>query len=515
MAYLTAILFLLSFMGAAHAEPVSLSLFIASVTGAYVSVGAVTTALYLGASIAVTAGASLLQRALMKQKTESANLDALANQNLEKRTGVADREMVLGETQKSGVVVYEEVRGPYLYRMWVIAAHEIESVVGVKINGALVPLDVAGFPTSAPFRTPTRTYVQISVRVGTDDQEIDPILAADYPSLERTFRQRGLACVLAKMYRGATADEAEKVWGQGDPRFSFIVRGKKFYDPRDPTQVRDDPKTHKWTANAALCRAGWDHDPEGQGMDWDWENLDALKDAADICDEKVARADGTFEARYECHGVINTSQDPTTILQDLALNMLGTFVSTADQISYIAGKSRPSLATKTLGTARGDLDASSGRAWDDVINTVRTSFAAANDDYNVTDGPVYTIQKYLDEDGQEKSVTVTLPFCKSETQLQRIAKYLIEMSRLGRTIKRREDATALEMMPGEIYRYEYKGGLAVMNGEYMLSRLTDTELLHEFAVEMQEFDGIKLFGWDPTIDEQQWVKSSQSDLEAA
>jgi hypothetical protein len=481
-----------------------------------VSVGAVTTALYLGASIAVTAGASLLQRALMKQKTESANLDSLANQNLEKRTGVADREMVLGECQKAGVVVYEEVRGPFLYRMWVVAAHEIDSVVGVKVNGTLVPLDAAGFPTSAPFRSTTKTFLQISVRVGTDDQEMDPVLANDFPSLERTFRQRGLACVLAKMYRGASAAEAEQVWGQGDPRFSFIVRGKKFFDPRDPTQTRDDKSTHRWTPNAALCRAGWDHDPEGQNMDWDWEDLDALRTAADVSDEKVLRADGTYESRYECHGVVNTSQDPTTILQDLALNMLGTFVSSADQIAYIAGKGRPAVATKTLDTARGDLDASSGRAWDDVINTARTSFSAANDDYNVTDGPVYTIQKYLDEDGQEKSITVTLPFCKSETQLQRIAKYLIEMSRLGRTIKRREDTTALEMMPGQIYKYEYGGGLSVMNGDYMLSRLTDTELMHEFAVEMQEFDATKLFGWDPSVDEQQWVKSSQNDdLEAA
>ena len=495
----------------ASAEPISsaiaLSIYIfgqgAISVGVAMYAGTIITSLITG--IALSAASTLLSRALSQQDKGGGQPSLAAQQNslrIGQRGGIASRQMTVGLVWKSGHIVFEETKGPFLYRCYVVDAGRIDGVAGVRMNGRDVAVDANGFPTEAPYFQNGKYYFQVSVRLGEDDQTIDPVLAADWPTLERSFRQQGLACVVVKFFRGETAAEAEEIL--------FFVRGRRFYDPRNSTHVLGNASTYTHTRNAALIRAGWDHDAEGQAMPWGDEDIEALKAAADVCDQVVARGDDAFEPRYQCDGVIDTSADPARTLQDLTLTMLGTFVASADKVAYLAGVAREPEFTLSEDSARGDLDASSGRSWDDVINTVRTSFVAANDDYRVTDGPVYQDLAALAEDGEEKSITVELPFVVSETQVMRICKHLIARSRLGMSFTRSEDITALERQPGDIGRLEYTGALSALNGNIEIIRIRDTERLDEFEISGQQYDGAALYGWNPDIDKQGWSSMAEA-----
>lgn len=502
---------------AISAEPVSVGLAIIAavetVSGVVIASTAAfaigSTVLALGTSFVISAASAILQKSLSKSSSavgsSAAGLNsAVAEQRLSSRQGFTDRELVVGSVLKAGSVFFSQIRGPYYYVGLVLAAHQTDGIDEFRIGTKVVPLDSSGNPVQAPFLAGGIQYLKVSFRGGSDTQELDPILAADFPTLDRSFRQRGLTTVVVKMYFGTDQTTHDTVWGQGDPQILVRLRGAKVYDPRDPSQVLADPTTWKYSRNAVLTFAWWLTHTDGGRVNWSEINIPYLMRAADVCDRKVARADGTLESSYTTDGVITSSADPASAFQDFLTTMLGEMTTIDGQYAFIAGGRRDPERTITEFSSRGALDASAGPPWRDKINTVRTSFIAADRAYQVATGPVYTNPYYYAQDGSEKSVTISLPFVTSYTHVMRIAKHLIERSRLGMRITRGEDVEALRFVPTDILTVEYISGLSILNANYEVVKHGESARPDEFTLDLLQWDNDLLWGWNPAVDQMPW-----------
>ena len=464
-----------------------------------------------GASLALNAASTVLAKTQQKKALRSAQASLTAGVASEvqgfrvpTRGSSTVREIVFGEVLKSGPVFFDEIKGPYWYIGLVLAAHEIDSVEQIRVGNDVVVIDSNGLPVASPYFDGTRYFFKISFRLGTDDQAIDPILAADFPEVGSQFRQRGLATVVIKMYAGTTDSMQDSVWGRESPNFLFLVRGKKLFNPRDPSQVSSDPSTWLYSANAALALATWLTDADGGQQPWSNINLDYLRAAADICDEKVGRKDGSTESRYICNGIVTTSDDPATVFDDLLLNMLGTVTDFNGQIGIVAGGRREAVRTLHDGSARGPLVGAMGRAFADEVTTVRASFVSPEREYEVSAGPVYKDTAKIAALGEEKTLSVSLPFAGSVGQVQRICKHLINRASLGKTIDRTEDIEACLLVPTDVVQVWYGGDLDVLNGLYEIAIHRQDQRMDEFNLTLLEYDADLLYGWNPAVDEQDW-----------
>jgi len=187
----------------------------------------------------------------------------LSDQQVSTRQSTPPKRIPYGTSFIGGALFFEKVKPPYLYRGYLISARKIKGLSGVFIgtnrlqfasfapNTILTPLGIVGQPDY-----PNR--LQVSIRHGEDDQAIDPLLAADFTSLDASFRQRGIATVVLRYHYGTDDDEHRSLWGtSGRANTYFLVDGVSVYDPRDPTQDRDDESTWKFSRNATLVQTDY------------------------------------------------------------------------------------------------------------------------------------------------------------------------------------------------------------------------------------------------------------------
>jgi hypothetical protein len=110
-------------------------------------------------------------------------------------------------------------------------------------------IDSNGLATSVPFSDGGNVYLKVSFRNGSINQAIDPIIAADFPSMPATFRQRGHATLVMRAHYGFGSgfqeqdDDHKRIYGdQGLLQPLTRFRGAKCYDPRQSGHVLDDPR---------------------------------------------------------------------------------------------------------------------------------------------------------------------------------------------------------------------------------------------------------------------------------
>lgn len=447
---------------------------------------------------AALSGASyLLQSAFAPKAPKNTFKDQ--GQKVISRQSLPPQRLIVGRALVGGPLIFFEVKPPYLYYGIVLASHEIDGVDEVRIGEKVVMLDANGNATSVPFRDGSTVFLQVSIRTGTDDQAIDPIVAADFPEIPSTWRQRGHATAFVKMFYGADRDEHESIWGNaGEPKPLFLVRGAKAYDPNDPSQSTSDASTWTFTDNAARLIAWYMTHNKGARVSWSNMDLDALKNCTNADGAKIGLASGGYESRYTINGVIDLEREPADNLNDLLTANLGSLVWRGGSYALSSGVKLLPERTLTQDSARGGAEFRHGQTTDNLVNTVRTQFVAADREYQLVLGPVVTNSTYVTADGVEKSINIPLPFTTSHTTAQRIAKALMEKSRKGRTVRRRENIEALDLTANIVVNYEYTA-LSFIDGEYLLNKIV-TDGDGEFMVEAEEY-APNQFDWDPAVDE--------------
>lgn len=449
-------------------------------------------------STVALSGASFVLNKALAPKVRGSGIDEGQKSTIQQAT--PSQRLIYGVALAGGAIFFYECKPPYLYIGLVIASHEIDSIDKVYINGKEVSFNSLGEASSANFRkNGTTPYVYASTRLGTSTQAIDPILAADFPELPSTFRQRGHATIVLKCLYGDSADDHEKFWGAGAPQFLFLVNGMKVYDPRDAAQSSADASTWSWSDNPSLCLAHYLTYDKGCRRSWDAINMAALRTAADNDDQSITLASGGYEPRYSLNGVVDLSVDPSeTVLNMLTAN-LGRLVWSEGVYSIHSGVPRDAVWTFNDNSGRGDMVVRTHRDRRGLVNKVRTVFASADREYQTVNGPVLTDADYVDEDGEIHEITITLPFTASHTTAQRIAKATMERSRLGKVTTRRESIDALRCNAADVVNIEV-GFLPVLGGTFELNSIKFNHERFEFEIEAEEYSGA-IYDW--SVDDEQ------------
>jgi hypothetical protein len=439
MKYLLAVIFsLVAFP--AFADPVTIAVAaLASAAGTAAAVyagtlGSMTIMGYFAMNFAVTVGLSYLSSALTPKPKQAAFRTETGYQV----AGIGpaqDHAIIYGQTRVGGVVVYKEAtdNNKYLHLVVAIAGHECEEITSVYLNDEVLTLDGDGNAT-APDKYDG--YVRVIKHLGAADQEADATLIAESDGLWTSdHRLQGICYAYIRLEFNADS------FPNGEPAISFLVKGKKVYDPNTATTAYSD--------NAALCLR--DYLVSDYGLNTDDVDDTLFATAANICDETVALAAGGTEKRYTTNGSFTTGGQPKDVIDDLLRSMGGT-------IWYAQGKWRVKAAAYTTPVVSFDEDdlrstirISTRHSRRDNFNTVRGVFKGAESNYQSTDYPEVTSSTFINVDGGDKSVVdFDLGFTNTSSMAQRIAKIALYRNREQLTVSAAFGMKAFQVQVGDI-----------------------------------------------------------------
>jgi hypothetical protein len=471
-------------------------------------VGSVTVGSLL-ATTALTGASYALQRASAKKAARgSGGVDNSIDKQVVKQS-LPPARLIYGRALVGGALFLVEREGNYLYYGLLIADHEIDAIEQVRMGDRTVSL-AGTSATSIPYYDGTNTYLFVSVGLGTDAQLIDPILAADFPTLPTTFRQRGVARVVLKMYQPLTisADLNRLLYGNaGQPAPLFLVRGKKVFDPADPSQTEGVPATYKWSDSNSLCAADVTTLPRkrgGGGAAWSEIDLEALALAASHDRTPVPLKSGGTELRYTCNGVVDlTGTPPGEIVQSILTGNHGARVTSNGKFVFLSGVPRVPVWTLNDHSARGSMNAVLETSLSDVVNIVRTTFVSLDRSYQLVEGPELRNDTFITEDGAEMPFSLELPFTTSHSTAQRLANIMMLESRQGRRVSRNEDLAAILLDAGDVVNLE-SNVLTAANGQYVVEHVGVADTPMEFSVSLRGYSPA-IYDWTPATQEQDFA----------
>lgn len=443
-----------------HADPITIGvslLAVVGVTSASAAVAWTVGAIVLvGASIAVNYAVSALTRkssgagSLDAASASAAAINAPAIKYNE-RQAIPSKRIIYGTAQVGGALFFERVKPPYLYMGHLVNAGQItrwrQMWVGTNLLAfaALAP-GVAMAPLPVTGQADYPNHLLVSLRNGAADQAIDPLLGADFPSLDPEFRQRGIATAVVRYDYGADFDAYTALWGQASrPNPLWLVDGVAVPDPRKPGHILDwDPSdpdsvaeavaSWSWSNNAALVQSHYLTQRYGGRILPSRVNWDKVATSADWDDGLVYCNDGSFIKRHTIDGVVTLNQSPADVLAAMVSANRGFVLESAGRVWPGSSLPRKSVATITDALLTGAVDYRGAKPKRDMANRVKVRFVAEDREYQTADGPVLNRADLQAIDGELLDATLELPFTMDNRRAQRLEKAFLETSRLGRQV---------------------------------------------------------------------------------
>lgn len=511
--------------GSAVAEPVSLIaglsavIFNAGLAGSVGGALAVATfAVNTTIGLALSVGLSFASKALMGQKGTEAIGAGGSSQGLNapdvrynERQSIPSKRIVVGTAQVGGALFYEQVKAPYLTQGILICAREISefrkcwigtneiSFANFTPNTILTPFDVEGQPDY-----PNR--LKVSVRVGSDAQTIDPLIAQDYTNVASTFRQQGIATAVLRYHYGADYTEFTGLWGNVQkPNPLFLVDGVFVYDPRDKTQSATDRSTWKFTNNATLIQTYYLTQSFGGRIPTSKIDYDKVAISADWDDGLVACKDGTFIKRHTIDGVFNLSQSPSDVLRGMLSANRGRVLESGGRIWVASSYPKTPVATIYDAILTGGIEFRSAKPKRDLVNRCKVRLVSEEREYQTTDGPVLSRVDLQEEDGEILDATLELPFTLDHRRAQRLQKAYLDSARLGKTITCQVDVSIMCELEDELVgsAVTFDSELfAQANGTYFVTDVGFDQSFSSIELALVEYDPDIEIDWDCNKDEQ-------------
>lgn len=454
-------------------------------------------------SIALTAGLIALNYALTPRNkaTVGAINDPGSRGNI--RQAVPPQRFIYGRVQVGGAVFFlDDTKPPKLFLGILLSARKINAVLSAKIGTNTVTFDSDKKALNEPYRVGSTAYLRASFRLGTSDQAIDPLLAAEFANLESTFRQRGSATAVFEFTYGTDRTHFEKLWGQtAIPNPFVLVEGSLVYDPRDPTQVLGDESTYKWSDNATLIQADWAMHPDGVGEkaeDADWEKIAA---SANYDDELVALKAGGFQKRHTINGVVTLDQSPRSVMEALLTANRGALRRSKGKWWIESSAPRDPVATIR------DKDLVAGFEYRDrkpvreQYNKVRGRQVSPDRDYQEVDGPILDRSDLQTLDGELLETTIRTPFTDTHQALQRLQKQFLEESRLGKVWSGAVRLRLLGIDVGHAVRID-SDLWPQINGIYKVENWGFVDDFSAITLQLHQYDKTISTDWNAAEDEQ-------------
>ncbi len=330
-----------------------------------------------------------------------------------------------------------------------LADHEVQSLEGMYVNDEFHAFtgdgDVAAFVISG-FGWGLRVYF----RAGTTGQT-PPSFITTNSGGKWTSAKTMAGC--AHVYVVYADNKDRTIWPGGRPRFSWVVKGAKLYDPRKDSTVAGGsgshvwgtPATYEWSENAYLIRYNWVRGiynyagatPQlmvGRGLSAEEVPPERAISRANICDENVTLKAGGTEKRYRAGGVVKSSDAAIDVEEWLAASMAGLLVDRDGVIDIDPGAAQSTVFAIT------DADLVAGREIqysphlneNQRLNTVVARWIDPAQRYADVSTAPRKVAGDITADGRPYDVTIDLPFVLSGTQAQRIAEIRRRQGRLER-----------------------------------------------------------------------------------
>lgn len=417
---------------------------VSAVTAIAGAIGGVLAAGGIGAALIRIGGTLLLSyaaQALMPKPQMT-----LQARTVTVREPVMPREIVYGRARKGGVIVFLNASGnkdQFLDLVIVLAAHSVKSIGAVYFEGEMA-VSAAG---AAQGRWAGK--VTVEKRLGAANQTAFTTLKAALPDKwSEDHRLRGCAAIHLRL----TYDQ--DAFPGGIPNITVDLEGKNdIFDPRT--------ESLGYSENPALCLADYMAHPEfgirtAIGVADGIERMSVVE-AANICDEVVAKVGGGSEPRYACNGVISLSEAPKVIIEGMLSAFAGRCAFSGGIWRIHAGAWRPPTVALTADYVReGGLTLATRVSRSQNFNGVRGQFVSPENDWQPDDFPAYASDVYLAEDGGERVWRdISLPFTISASMAQRLAKIELERARRQMTVRLSGKLSAWAATVGDVVTLSY------------------------------------------------------------
>ncbi|MFA6219584.1 MAG: phage tail protein [Erythrobacter sp.] len=361
--------------------------------------------------------------------------------------GEQPRQAIIGRAAVGGSLVDAFNYGGKYNTDWevlviALADHRCDALEGFFVDDTYVAF--AGDGTVAGYNN----QLQVFWRSGTWDQAVPSILTTNGPGWTANDRGRGVAYVVVA-YKADAQDAKSPVWPNGRPRFRWVVRGLRCYDPRLDSTVggsgahrRDNAATWTWSENPIVVRHNWvcgiyagDRVTE-PGMLLIGRGLSAIEAPpanvfarANLCDELIGGA-----PRYRVGGVVASTEPFIDVESDFAAACAGTISQPEGAVEIDPGQAKAPVAHFT----DGDLLVGSKVTWSSFlgqqdegwVNTVTARFVDPAQRWNIRSAPVRRDLADVIADGGPRETQPQLDLVTNVSQAQRIAEIIRRFGRL-------------------------------------------------------------------------------------
>lgn len=413
----------------------------------------------------------------------------LASRTLTSRGTIDPQKIIYGEALVGGTLAYRNALGLKNREMWavhVIAGHECESITDVyfdeklvtnaEINSGAAAGGVISSGTYAPVRG--QTVAAVYKHLGTSTQTANAQLVAATGDWTSAHRLRGHTYGVTEF---VLWDKTQTIWEASDPtNVSFLVKGKKVYDPRlDSTQIIDsdtspvtygsgahrvaDPTTWEWSDCPPLCLADFLMDskfsPLANGVDQSRINWESVAKAADDCDTLVfippAASPQNTEKRFTCNGVIYGSENVEQNVASLLSCFNGNLAFSGGQYYIYAGVYRAPSDDLDEGDVIGPISINSALDSDKRVNTIKAVYTDPNKDYKVTETADIELYKDSRDNGDPLFESIDLPMVNSWYMAQRLALLRLQEYNQEMTISVPCNLKAASFVPGQRINFTF------------------------------------------------------------
>lgn len=236
--------------------------------------------------------------------------------------------------------------------------------------------------------------------------------------------------------------DAEK-YVKGVPNVSFVVKGKKVYDPATDTTA--------WSDNPALILRDYLTDTD-YGLGEDATNIDtaAVNTAKAVCNEDMATSETETQTKYTCNGVLDSGSSIKANIENILTSMMGSLHWSNGKFYMLAHKYVDPVADQvTEDMIVAPIQVSTKRSRSSLYNTVKGNFVSEEANYIVSDYPAQSIASYVTNDGEDLALDLGLPMTTDNFRAQRIAYLTMKKSRLQMTVKLQLNLNGLKYKVGD------------------------------------------------------------------
>jgi hypothetical protein len=156
------------------------------------------------------------------------------------------------------------------------------------------------------------------------------------------------------------------------------------------------------------------------------------------------------ERRYTCDGLVQSSQKPVDVLNQLLTSCAGKLLYIGGKWTLYVGAYRSPSGTLVLDDLDGSISVTSRLGRRSIFNGVKGVFFNPNGAWQETDFPPVVNATFLAQDAGERIWSeISLPMTSSASAAQRIGKILLEQARQQITVSLRCKLTALKYQAGD------------------------------------------------------------------